>query len=216
MVSRETGKAGWLVIGEVVNRKDDPWQRGNAKVKWRTGAIAQDQMSEEDLPWSQTMFPSTNPSLGHAGGPHTGYKEGSKVVGIPIGSDGQDILILGSLASSGPSSPDGQATPKSDIPYPALSDSNGGISQGTSGDINGIVAQESIVKYGQDTGGTQNAAKYASLPEPIGTLDQNLGGDAASDNSGDNAGSSGPMSGADGGTAGAVTPAQSDESAPVA
>lgn len=173
MAERNLGKsAGWISVGEVMNRDDDPSQTGSCRVNWKLGGISQDQLKESELPWSPSLSGSANPSLGHTGGPHTGHAKGSQVIGISPSGDGQDFIILGSMPKGGTGQPDGNPTYSSDLPYPALSQENGGEKQsGKSGDVNGIVTQNSIVKYGEEEGGNFGNAKYAKINEPIGTWD---------------------------------------------
>lgn len=172
MTERNFGKSGgFMVFGEVVNRDDDPTQTGKVKTKWNIGGINQSQMGEGDLPWSTVMQGSHNPSLNNIGSQHTGLMKGSKVIGFSPSGDGQDIIVIGSMPSSGKGGTDGTKDFKSDIPLPAQSESNGGQSQGSFGDKNGVVTQDSIVKYGQDEGGGEKkAAEFAQIDEPIGTF----------------------------------------------
>ena len=165
---------GFFVFGEVVNRKDDPTQTGKAKVRWNIGGINQSQMSESDLPWSGALFPVSNPSLSGTGGPHTGLREGSKVVGISPSGDGQDVIMLGTVVSAGKGGTDGSKTFDSDIPIPAKDQSTGGQTQPKSGDQNGVVTNDSIVKYGQDQGGGAPAAS-AGLDDSIGSVGTKIG-----------------------------------------
>lgn len=178
------GGAG-IVVGTVKNRKDDPTQSGKVQVQWDN---EQSQLGEGDLPWTSSVFPSTNPSMGKVGGPHTGHMEGSRVIAIRVGKDGQDKLILGSLLSAGNSSPDSYP-PKfeSDAPAHAKSQQNGGESQsGQVGDYNEIATtpqggkvNQSIVTYAQEKAADQSdfpkAMKYPQLKDSIGTYQQVLG-----------------------------------------
>lgn len=171
MTERNIGRtAGFVVFGEIMDRDSDPTQTGKCKVKWNIGGVNQSQMGTEDLPYSSVMYPSSNPSLNNVGQAHTGLMKGSKVIGIPISGDGQEIVIIGSMLSAGQGGTDGTQNYKSDLPIPGQSQENGGVSQGSYGDRNGIVTQDSIVKYGQDEGGDNGAAKYHDIDEPIGTF----------------------------------------------
>src|SRR3954468_3694834 len=117
MAEKSTGAASrtGLVMGEVVNRKDDPTQTGQCKVRWNMGQVTQSNFTEDDLPWSKSLMSRHSASLKGVGGPHTGYLEGSKVYGISISGDGQDMIILGSLPSGGTGDVDGQPQYDSDI-----------------------------------------------------------------------------------------------------
>lgn len=171
MSDRNLGRAsGFIAIGTVANVAGDPTQSGQARVKWQIGAAAQDQMQEGDLPWSKVLFHPANPSLNQTGGPHTGLQVGSQVVGVPIDGHGQDYLILGSIAKMGNGAPDGTATYDSDVPQSAKVQTNGGQQQPRYGDVNYVVTKsESIVAYGQNQGGTNSAAQFATLPDSIGS-----------------------------------------------
>lgn len=170
MTEKNLGRAGgFMCFGEVLNRDDDPTQTGKCKVKWNIGGINQSQLGEDDLPWSSILSPSSNPNLKNIGTPQTGLMKGSKVVGFSPSGDGQDVIILGSMPSAGKGGTDGTKDFKSDIPIPAQSQENGGQSQGSYGDKNGVVTENSIVQYGQDEGGN-GAAQFAKINEPIGTL----------------------------------------------
>jgi hypothetical protein len=171
MVDRNLGvTAGYWAIGKVVNVKDDPTQSGMVRVRWLLGALSQNAIGDDDLPWSKVMFSPTNANIGAMGGPHVGLKVGTLVVGAPIGGDGQDVLVIGSLGRAGSGDADGQPVFDSDIPWAAKTQTNGGQKQPRYGDVNGIVAKESIVKYGEQTGGGK-AAKSAQLGDSIGTTD---------------------------------------------
>lgn len=173
--------AGFVAVGTVVNRKDDPSQTGKCKVRWNIGGVNQDQLQEHELPWSDKLHGSSNPSLGNKGGIHTGLLEGSTVIGISPAGDGQDIVIIGSLVKSGNGNPDSTPTWDSDLPIAAKDQNNGqgGGSQPKYDDINGVVTQQSLVdNYGPDQGGPdQRAAKYPK-PMTIGTREQPIDGDA--------------------------------------
>lgn len=171
---RDLGRhSGFIAVGEVVNRDDDPSQSGKVRVRWKTGSATQEAVADDDLPWTGSVFPSTNPSLGQTGGPHTGLQKGSTVIGIPLDGQGQDFLILGSVVSGGQSSPDEPAKFDSDIPQAGKSDSNGGESQPRYGDVNGVVCEESIVDFAVSRGGPDDApARFSDLQDPIGTLSE--------------------------------------------
>lgn len=174
MSVRDLGKSGgFLTIGEVVNRKDDPTQSGMVRVRWLTGGAVQHEIADDDLPWTAAIHAGSNPSLGQTGGPHTGFREGTKVVGIPIDGQGQDFLILGSLVKMGTGDVDQPGTIDSDIPQAAKSNENGGETQPRWGDVNAVVTQKSIVEYAESEAGGRSA-KYATLDDAIGTLDREI------------------------------------------
>lgn len=159
--------SGFIAVGEVVDHLNDPSQSGMVRVRWKTGSAVQDQIADGDLPWTRTMFPSTDPALSQTGGPHTGLRRGSLVVGIPLDGQGQDYLVVGTIVRSGTSSEGGgQSQYDSDLPRPSKSDSIGGQAQPRYGDVNGIVTQTSIVTYAGD------GSRYASLDDSVGVLDQ--------------------------------------------
>lgn len=186
MAEKDTGAASktGLVIGEVINRMDDPTQTGQCKVQWNMGQINQSDLQESDLPWSKSLMSRHSASLRGVGGPHTGYlgknegKDGggSKVYGLSMSGDGQDMVILGSVPSGGSGSPDGNPTYNSDIPQPGKSQSNGqgGGDQPNYGDKNGVAQNykdQSVVDYAQQQGGPEkNAAKYPDLDDSAGTV----------------------------------------------
>lgn len=165
--------AGFFSTGEVKDRMD-PTQSGLLRVNWNIGGANQDTLGKEELPWSKVLYNSSDPALKQTGGPHVGLREGSKVFGFSL--DGQDWVILGSIVQGGKGEPDSNPTYDSDIPRPAKSQQVDGPSYGVDpqpryGDVNDIVTQDSIVKYAQDQGGPdKNAAKFADLKDPIGTL----------------------------------------------
>lgn len=164
--------SGFITVGEVVNVEDDPTQSGQARVKWLSGAAVADKVSDEDRPWHPSLFPTSNPSLGQTGGPHTGLRKGSRVIGIPLDGAGQDFLILGTIVKGGEGGSDGGAKIDSDIPQPAKIQQNGGEDQPRWGDRNSVVTDDSIVKYAENEGGREKkAARFATLTDPIGTLD---------------------------------------------
>lgn len=190
MAEKATGTASrtGLVMGEVVNRKDDPTQTGQCKVKWNMGQISQSDLSEGDLPWSKSLMSRHSASLKGVGGPHTGYMEKSKVYGLSISGDGQDMIILGSVPSGGKGDVDGQPQYDSDIPTPGKTESNGdgGGSQPSFGDKNGVAQDykdESVVKFAQDKGGPEkSAAKYPDLDDSAGTTGGSDGPEGKSQN----------------------------------
>lgn len=174
MSVRDFGKSGgFLTVGEVINRKDDPTQSGLVRVRWLTGGAVQHEIGDEDLPWTASVHSGSNPSKGQTGGPHTGYQEGTRVVGIPIDGQGQDFLILGSLVAAGKGNLDEPGQIDSDIPQAAKSQENGGEKQPRWGDVNGVVTKKSIVEYAQSEAGGRSA-KYATMDDPIGTLDKEI------------------------------------------
>lgn len=168
--------SGFYAFGEVVNVSDDPSQSGKVRVKWLTGAMSTPKLNENELPWTGSLFPPTNPNKNQVGGPVTGLMKGSKVYGINIG-DGE-MLILGSVPASGNSQPDQNASYDSDVPQPTKVSQNGGESQPRHGDVNPHIEEgnkDSIVTYGERKGGAEKRpAQFADLPEPIGTLAQNI------------------------------------------
>lgn len=176
MAEKQAGRASTtgLVMGEVMNRKDDPTQTGQCKVKWNMGQASQSNMSEDDLPWSKSMMSKHSASIKGVGGPHTGYLEGSKVYGLSTGADGQDFVILGSVPSGGSGSPDGQPTYDSDIPQPGKTQNNGqgGGSQPKYGDMNGVspdIQDKSIIQYAQEQGGKRGAMMFPDQDDSAGT-----------------------------------------------
>jgi hypothetical protein len=180
MSGKNFGRAGgYLAVGKVVNVKDDPTQSGQVRVKWTVGGASQNKLQDDEVPWSRTLFPASNPSLGQTGGPHTGLQVNSVVYGIPIGDDGQEFLVIGSVPKSGDAEVDQEGKFDSDIPQPAKVKENDGESQPRHGDINGVVTKDkSIWKYGEEEGGPdKKAAKYANVADPIGTWDKPIGGD---------------------------------------
>jgi hypothetical protein len=167
---------GFYSVGVVVNVEDDPTQSGQVKVKWYEGSASQDRLQEHDLPWTRVMFPPTNPSLGQAGGPHTGLRVGSIVYGQTVDGAGQEYIVVGSSPKIGQGEFDQEAKFDSDIPQSAKVQSNG--KQGGSetqprwGDVNAIVTQKSIVKFGESEGGKfRQAAKFADIDDSIGLID---------------------------------------------
>jgi hypothetical protein len=163
---------GFLTIGEVVNVKDDPTQTGKAKVKWLVGAASQGDISEEDLPWTASMSPSTNPNINGIGTPVTGLMVGSKVYGVPLSGDGQEFMIIGSVPKSGNGEVDSDAQYNSDIPAVAKQQENGGEQQEKFGDKNNVVTEKSIITFAEEEGGdSKQAAKYPKLKDSIGHVD---------------------------------------------
>jgi len=207
MAEKATGAASrtGLVIGEVINRKDDPTQTGQCKVRWNLGQINQSEFSENDLPWSKSLMSRHSASIKGVGGPHTGYLEGSKVYGFSISGDGQDMIILGSVPSGGSGSPDGQPTYNSDIPQPGKNQSNGqgGGDQPLYGDKNGVAQDykdQSVVAWADSSGGPQKeAAKYGKLTDSIGAQGSSSGPDGNSTNEIIEAGDGGDSGGGDSG-----------------
>lgn len=162
---------GFLTVGEVVNVEDDPTQSGAVRVKWQSGSAVQTEVADEDLPWTKVVNPATNPSLDQTGGPHTGLRVGSRVLGIPLDGSGQEFLVLGSLVASGSGEIDEEGTVDSQIPQSAKVAQNGGETQPRYGDVNHVVCDHSICKYAEDQGGAEKKpAKYPSLDDSIGTF----------------------------------------------
>jgi hypothetical protein len=176
MATNKLGRTGGYVsMGEVIDRMD-PTQSGQHKVKWKIGGANQDQFGgNDDHPWSKSVYPSHNPSLNQTGGPHTGMRPGTKVVGISL--DGQDYFILGTMPSSGSGSTDGNATFNSDIPQPAKdTQSSGGVAaQPNNGDVRLSIQEDStgmnsgttsdgksVIQFGVDES-TNGAAKEPTL-----------------------------------------------------
>lgn len=172
MSTRNLGAySGYVAIGEVVDVENDPSQSGRARVRWRTGSATQSQVQDSDLPWTMTMFSSSDPATKQTGGPHTGLRKGSFVVGIPLDGQGQDFMIIGSILAGGEGGVDQPAQFDSDMPQAAKTQQNGGESQRRYGDVNGVVTQESIVKYAEESAGQESrGARFASLDDSIGTL----------------------------------------------
>ena len=163
--------SGFIAIGTVVNHEDDPSQSGKVRVRWQSGAAEQHEIADGDLPWTGVLHSPHNPSLDQVGGPHTGLLKGSVVMGIPVDGAGQDFIIIGSMVKGGKAGLDEPAQWDSQIPQAAKESSKGGESQPRYGDVNGVVTQESIVKYAEAEGGG-SSAKYATIDDPIGTLDR--------------------------------------------
>ncbi len=196
MAEKATGSASrtGIVIGEVVNRLDDPTQSGMCKVRWNLGQINQSELKEEDLPWTKSLMSAHSASLRGIGGPHTGYigsnegkGEDTKVYGVSISGDGQDFIILGSVPSAGKGDVDGVPQYDSDIPQPGKIEKNGqGQVQPRYGDKNGVAEDyknESVIKYAEDQGGPEkNAAKYKDLDDSAGTYGSSDGPDGQSKN----------------------------------
>jgi len=197
MAEKSTGSASrtGLVIGEVVDRKSDPTQTGQVKVRWNLGQINQSDMSESDLPYSKSLMSRHSASIRGIGGPHVGYLGsnegnggGSKVYGLSISGDGQDMLVLGSVPSGGSGDVDGQPQYDSDIPQPGKVESNGegGGNQPRHGDKNGVAQDykdESVITYAESQGGPEkNAAKYKDLDDSAGTIGGSDGPDGSSKN----------------------------------
>jgi hypothetical protein len=189
MAEKSTGSASrtGLVIGEVLNRKDDPTQTGQCKVRWNLGQINQSDLSESDLAWSKSLMSRHSASLKGVGGPHTGYLEGSKVYGLSISGDGQDMIILGSVPSGGKGEVDGQPEYDSDIPQPGKSESNGegGGNQPKYGDKNGVAKEykdKSVIMYAEEQGGKRGKMKYAEKDDSAGTFGGSEGPDGEATN----------------------------------
>lgn len=168
--------SGFIAIGEVVDVEGDPSQSGRARVRWRTGSATQSVIADGDLPWTKPMFSTSDPALSQTGGPHTGLRKGSMVVGVPVDGQGQDFLIIGSILPGGDGGVDQPAVFDSHMPQSAKVEENGGQRQRRYGDVNGVVTQDSIVKYAEETPGqTGTGARFASLDDSIGTLGRILG-----------------------------------------
>lgn len=175
--SRDAGKYPHVVIGEVTNVAD-PWQAGAVKVQWRVGSAVQDELSDEERPWTRCLYPSTNPSLKQVGGPHTGLKVGSKVYGMPVDGSGQDFLIIGSIVPGSNGQPDQTNDPDSEVPTVVKQQEMDGLQQPKYGDHNNVsmdhgeLVRQSIVDYARDKGGPKKqAAKYADPTDTVGDLD---------------------------------------------
>lgn len=187
MADRNLGRpSGYIAVGTVMD-VDDPHQNGAVRVQWHIGAAAQDKLEKTDLPWTKSMQPASDPSLGQVGGPHTGLRVGSRVIGFPYGGDGQDYMIMGTVVAGSNSSStnlDEQPKADSDIPRSAKEAKKDDVDQPRYGDVNdvakddaGSVVTTSIVKYAQDRGGPdKRAADYADLDDSIGPMGK-IGGD---------------------------------------
>jgi hypothetical protein len=176
--SRDGGRfSGHVVVGTVVSI-DDPWQSGSVKVRFQVGSAVQDQLSDDDLPWSRVMFSSVNSSLKQVGGPHTGLQVGSRVYAVPVDGAGLDYLVIGSVVTSGTGEPDATQTPDSDVPTGTKMQALDSISQPRYGDINNValdssggVIKTSIVDYARDRGGPEKRpAKFDDLPDTVGSV----------------------------------------------
>lgn len=183
-----------LVMGEVVDRKSDPTQSGQCKVRWNMGQINQSDMSEDDLPYSKPLSSGHQGAIRGIGKAPLGYigsnegKEGTKVYGFSFSGDGQDMHILGPVHSAGTGSADGQPQYDSGIPQPGKVESNGsgGGSQPKFGDKNGVVddyKDQSVITWAESQGGPEkSAAKYKDLDDSAGTVGGSDGPDGASQN----------------------------------
>jgi hypothetical protein len=176
MATNKFGRTGGFVsMGEIIDRMD-PTQSGQHKVKWKTGGANQDQMGgNDDHPWSKTLSPSHNPSLNQTGGPHTGMRPGTKVMGISM--DGQDFFILGTMPSSGKGSADGSPTYDSDIPQHAKDSSSGGDGVGAqprNGDVRlQLKEDDSGAPMDSDGGGdSKSITKWAEEESTNGKADK--------------------------------------------
>lgn len=162
--------AGLISIGTVVDVENDPSQSGMVRVRWQTGSATQDKIQDDDLPWTRVLFPATNPSLSQTGGPHTGLRVGSTVVGIPLDGSGQEFLVIGTIVRGGSGGLDSPPVYDSDIPQPSKVQSNGGETQPRFGDVNSVVSQESITRFGETLGGSGLPARFAGLVDSIGDV----------------------------------------------
>jgi hypothetical protein len=173
-----------LVFGEVVDYTTDPTQTGQVRVRWNTGTISQSDLKDNELPYHPVLHGSHSASFKGIGGPHTGLIKGSKVVGIVVSHDGQEVLVLGSMASSGNSQIDSTTTFDSNIPVVSKMQENNGKQQPKYGDKNGVVEDykdESVVSWAQDSGGPErNKAKYAELNDSCGSYGSSEGADGTS------------------------------------
>ena len=168
-----------MVFGIVKDVANDPTQTGQARVSWLLGG-AQDQINTEDLPWSKCMHPAHNTNYKQLGGPHTGLTVNSHVVGLSVGGDFQDVMIIGSVGAMGNSVlDDPNPTPNSDIPQGAKQQTVGNFEQPNYGDVsinstadtsNPQPRGESVVIYAQNQGGNDETAQYASLEDSIGYM----------------------------------------------
>ena len=162
MADRSQGKTGgWITVGKVLNRKDDPTQSGMVKVQWQSGGAGQDQMSEDDLPWTKTMNPVSNQGLDQKGGSHSCLMENSTVIGMPIDAAGQEFVIIGSMTKAGNGDIDQSANYDSHIPQAAKNE-GGAESQPRYGDVHDPeVGQDSVIEFGNKEGGPdKKEAKY--------------------------------------------------------
>lgn len=168
-----------FVFGTVVDRKSDPTQSGQVKVRWETGTISQSDLKDDELPYSRSMLGSQSASLKGIGGPHTGLIEGSRVVGVTISGDGQEVMILGSIPSSGNAAVDGQVQFNSNIPAPAKMQENNGRQQPTYGDKNGVVEEyknQSVVAWAESSGGPEKTStNFGSLNDSCGSFGSSEG-----------------------------------------
>jgi hypothetical protein len=184
LAEKSTGNASkfGLVIGEVVNRLDDPTQSGQCKVRWNMGQINQSDLSEGDLPWSKPLSSGHQGAIRGIGKAPLGFigssegKAGTKVYGFSFSGDGQDMHILGPVHAAGKGGVDGQPEYDSDLPQPSKVESNGqgGGQQPRHGDKNGVAEDykdESVVKYAEDRAGPEkSSAKYKDLDDSAGTV----------------------------------------------
>lgn len=173
-----------LVFGTVVDRKTDPTQSGQCIVRWEIGTISQSTLKDNELPYSRSMLGSHSASLKGMGGPHTGFVEGSRVIGVTLSGDGQEVMILGAVPSSGNSEIDGKAQFNSDIPTPAKQQENSGEQQPNYGDKNGVAEDyknESVIKFAADAGGPERTvAKFRDLNDSCGAYGSSEGPDGSS------------------------------------
>lgn len=172
-MSKNLGRhSGFISVGTVVDVENDPTQSGQVRVRWLTGSGVQDQVGDEDLPWTRCSYPSSDPARAQTGGPGTGLQVGSTVIGMPLDGDGQDYVIIGSMVRSGKGDIDQPWQIDSELPQPAKVQENGGERQPRYDDVNSVVTEKSIVSYAEEEGGPDGSAgKYCQIDDPIGTLD---------------------------------------------
>ena len=173
-----------LLYGTVVDRKSDPTQSGQVKVRWDIGTINQSDLKDDELPYSRSLLGSQSASLKGIGGPHTGLIEGSRVIGFTVSGDGQEVMILGSIPSSGNAAVDGQVQFNSDIPTPAKVQENNGRQQPNYGDKNGVAEDyknQSVIAWAGEAGGPEKKpAKYRDLDDSCGSYGSSEGPNGSS------------------------------------
>lgn len=87
-------------IGEVRNNKDD-WESGRVQVRIYGKHDDEQNIKDEDLPWSMVLLPITSASTNRIGTSPTGLLKGSRVMGYFLDSAEQYPVIIGSFPRAG-------------------------------------------------------------------------------------------------------------------